>query len=370
MVPRCERIRHQDLRRVWVVGLFACVCNSSSAMAQAVPPSTPQAVYERGQAYWNLSTQAFNELRKTAPGSAYTFALLGEERAKKGHNAAALEAFTEATGRMPELRGVHSAMADVYAASGQPAQASEAEAAEQKLGPPDCRIEKLECDFSAGRFDDVVATATKLKDKPESLYWLALAYQQLAIQSFGQLSNLPESSELHKMKAQLLRQERKYRESVDEWRAALKLSPGDRNLQSELADALFLNGDYEGILPELKQLLKAQPDSANLNFFVGDSLLETQRAEEATPYLETALRLDPKLLPAQVALGLAYVHLREPQKAIPHLKAGLELDQTGRLYYLLAREYQATGQPALAKEMMDKYQQLQKAAAATGAPAR
>ena len=252
---------------------------------------------------------------------------------------------------------------------GSPAQASEARAAEQKLGPPDCRIEKLQCDFSAGRFDEVVATATKLKDKPEGLYWLARAYQQLAIQSFGKLSNLSESSELHKVKAQLLRQERKYRESVDEWRAALKLSPDDRSLQSELAAALFLNQDYEGILPELKQLLAAQPDSANLNFFVGDSLLETQQAEEAIPYLETALRLDPKLLPAEVALGLAYVHLREPRKAIPHLKAGLKLDQTGRLYYLLARGYRATGQPELAKEMMDKYQQIQKAVSA-GAPAR
>ncbi|MBV8867464.1 MAG: tetratricopeptide repeat protein [Acidobacteriaceae bacterium] len=338
-------------------------------MAQAVPPSTPQAVYERGQAYWNSSLQAFSQLQKTAPGSAYAFALLGEERAKKGHYTAAVEAFTEAAARMPELRGVHSAMADVYLASGQPAKASEAEAAEQKLGPPDCRIEKTQCDFSAGRFDDVVQAA-KLKGKPESLYWLARAYQQLAIQSFGQLSNLPESSELHKVKAQLLRQEHKYRESIEEWRAALKLSPGDPSLQSELAASLFLNQDYEGILPELQQLLKAQPDSANLNFFVGDSLLETQQAEQAVPYLETALRLDPKLLPAEVALGLAYVHLREPQKAIPHLKAGLELDQTGRLYYLLARAYRATGQPELAKEMMDKYQQLQRAVAPSGGSAR
>jgi tetratricopeptide (TPR) repeat protein len=76
------------------------------------------------------------------------------------------------------------------------------------------------------------------------------------------------------VKAQLLRQEHKYSESIDEWRAALKLAPTDRSIQRELATALFLSEDYRCILPELQQLLKAQPDSANLNFFVGDSLLE------------------------------------------------------------------------------------------------
>ncbi|MBV9295375.1 MAG: hypothetical protein JOY62_13705 [Acidobacteriaceae bacterium] len=51
------------------------------------------------------------------------------------------------------------------------------------------------------------------------------------------------------------------------------------------------------------------------------------------------------------------------QKAIPHLEAGLPLDQNGRLYYLLARAYRKTGQSELAKDMMEKYRQIQKAGA-------
>jgi predicted Zn-dependent protease len=345
------------------VFLIAAISGVLSIEAQ----TTPQAVYERAQRYWNLSVVAFKELQRTAPQSAYAFALLGEEKAKKGQNSAATDAFNEAARRMPELRGVHSELANVYAASGYPAQASEAEAAEQKLGAPDCRVERLQCDFSAGRFEDVIETA-KLKDKPESLYWLARAYRALALQAFDELNNLPESSELHKVKAQVLREERRYRESIEEWRAALKLAPGDHKLEGELATTLFLNQDYRTILPELLQLLKAQPDSANLNFFVGDSLLETEQAEKAVPYLETALRLDPKLLPAHMALGLSYSHIGDEQKAIPHLKAGLELDKTGRLYYLLARAYRKTGQPELAKAMLDKYRQLQKTSVEGPAP--
>ncbi|MBV9679895.1 MAG: tetratricopeptide repeat protein, partial [Acidobacteriaceae bacterium] len=110
---------------------------------------------------------------------------------------------------------------------------------------------------------------------------------------------------------------------------------------------------------------KKEPNSANLNFFVGDSLLETEGIEQAVPYLETALKLDPKLIPAHASLGLCYARLGKQKQAIPHLQAALALDKDGSLHYQLARAYQATGQPALAKVMIEKYQQLRKPAAAT-----
>ena len=166
------------------------------------------------------------------------------------------------------------------------------------------------------------------------------------------------SVEDHVQNARALQQQGKYRASVDEWRAALKLAPGDRHLQHQLAIALFLTQDYNGILPQLREFLKADPRSANLNFFVGDCLLETAQINDAVSYLETALHLDPKMLPAHVALGICYVHLDEPKKAIPHLKMGLKLDKDGSLYYQLARAYRATGQPELAKQAMAEYQAL------------
>ncbi len=342
--------------------LIAFVCGSLTLIAQTLLQSTPRDIYERGQHDWNLSLQAFNELQKTAPESAYALALVGEERTEKRQYSAALETLNEAIRRKPGLRGMHSAIANIDVAQGKSAEAYDAEAAEQKLGPPDCTIEKLQCEFSAGRFDEVVKAA-KRKQGAESLYWLARAYRELALQSFAELNNLPESAELHRSKAQLLRDQRRYRESVDEWRAAVKLSPADRNLRRELATALFFTEDYSAILPELQQLLGAEAGSPNLNFFVGDSLFETGQNEAALPYLETAVRLDPKLLPAHVSLGLCYIRLGNPQKAIPHLKAGLDLDQNGRLHYVLARAYLKTGQPELAKAMMDKYQQIQKTSA-------
>ena len=347
------------------VRILALAWASVLGAAQSVQPGTPDAVYARGQEYWKLSLQAFRELRETAPESAYAFALLGEERAEKGQKTAAIDAYSEAVKRMPELRGVHAALAVLYGEEGQPEQAAEARAAEEKLSVPDCAREKLYCDFAAGQLEALVAAAN-LSDTPENLYWRARGCRALAIQTFARLDELAESSELHKVKALVLRQERKYEESVREWRGALRLSPGDRNFESELATTLFETEKYGAILPELRELLQAQPQSANLNFFVGDSLLETQQFQEAVPYLETALRLDAKLVPAHVALGLAYSHLGEAKRAIPHLEAGLKLDETGRLYYLLARAYRETGQPELAKAMLEKYRELQKGSSGGG----
>ena len=193
---------------------------------------------------------------------------------------------------------------------------------------------------------------------PEGFYWLSRAYNELAEQSFAELGKLPESPELHRVKAQILHDHGQFREAVEEWRTVLKFWPQDRDAQHQLATALYLSRDAKGVLPELQQFLKAEPDSANLNFFVGDSLLETEQIEPAVPYLEKAVRLDPKLLPAHASLGLCYGRLGQAQKAIPHLKAALDLDKDGSLHYQLARAYQATGQPALAKTMMEEYQRL------------
>jgi tetratricopeptide (TPR) repeat protein len=345
-------------RAISTIASLAVFCGSLMLGAQ----NTPQALYARGQHYGELSVQAFNELLKTAPESAYVLALLGEVKSKEHQYTAALYAYGEAAKRMPGLRGVHSGGAEIYRVQGKDAEASAEQAAEEKLGPPNCAIEKLQCDFSAGRFDDVVKTA-KLKRNPENLYWLTRAYNELSLQSFAELGNLPESAELHQVKAQILRDQGQFRDSAEEWRSVLKLAPGDRNAQHELATSLYMMQDFKATLPELQQFLKAEPDSANLNFFVGDGMLQMEQVEQAIPFLETALKLDPKVLPAHASLGLCYGRLGKAQEAIPHLKAALELDKDGSLHYQLARAYQATGQPALAKGMMEKYQQLRKQAA-------
>src|SRR5437764_13638911 len=131
--------------------VFVFLCAALTVL-HAQPSTDPKTWYNRGRQYSELSVQAFDQLLKTAPESGYVLALLGDVKAKEHQYTAALYAYNEAAKRTPRLRGVHSSIADVYVALGKPDEAGAAETAEQKLGPPDCATEKLQCEFTARRF--------------------------------------------------------------------------------------------------------------------------------------------------------------------------------------------------------------------------
>jgi predicted Zn-dependent protease len=107
-----------------------------------------------------------------------------------------------------------------------------------------------------------------------------------------------------------------------------------------------------------------------LNYLTGDTLLDLQRAEEAIPLLTRAVRLDPKLLAAQKSLARADLAIGKAMEAIPHLRAALVTDKDGSLHYQLAKAYQATDQPQLAKNMLAQYQKIQQSAAAESEASR
>ncbi len=229
---------------------------------------------------------------------------------------------------------------------------------QDKLERPSCPAVPLQCEFLQGHFQAILQATSNLHD-PQSLLIRSEAAKQLAIESYSKLRRLPESAELHRFQAQIDRSNGKYKESSEELRRALQMSPRDKSIQVELGGSLFLQEDYQAILPELQRLLAVNPGSAKLSFFVGHGLLETQQIAESIPYLEKALRLDSRLMPAEVSLGLSLARLGRFAEAIPHLKAALPMDRDGALYYQLSRAYQATGEPELAQRMMAEYQKRQ-----------
>jgi tetratricopeptide (TPR) repeat protein len=199
---------------------------------------------------------------------------------------------------------------------------------------------------------------------PEFLYWRSRACNELALQAFTRLGELPPSPELHELKAHIYFGQKKYSEAASEWKAALELSPGDAQIQQQLGLSLKFAQDYSQALPLFQKLLQEQPRSAELNYLTGDTLLDLQRADEAIPLLRRALALDPKLAPAHKSLARADLAAGKAAEAIPHLKAALATDTDGSLHYQLARAYQTTGQAELAQRMLTQYQRMQKAAAA------
>jgi tetratricopeptide (TPR) repeat protein len=317
----------------------------------------PRAWFGLGRAYEALAERAFDLLEETAFESAYWFALIAESRVVQQQYSSAFFFYRKALELKPDLRGIHVAISRIYRQTGNPEWADREEQKEIELGLPDCERERFVCRYLEGRFEDLLAEASK-DDEPESLYWRIQAANGLVLQAFSRLTELPPSVEVHGLKAEIHRNQGRHWESVREWRAALELDPGNPELRRELALSLYLNRDYDGSRKIVDELLERSPDSPMLNFLAGDCLLNQQRVEDAVPFLEKAANLDPDYLGARSALGRAYVHVGDSDKAIPHLRAALPTDDDGSLHFQLARAYQRAGERDLAQEMMRRYQEI------------
>lgn len=321
--------------------------------------SDPRAWYGLGKAWEALAARSFDRLNKTAPDSAYVAILLADTRVQRHQYRSAFFFYQEAQRRLPDVRGVHAGLAQVYRDTEHADWAEQEIKKEASLAAPDCASKAFECAYLDKRYSEAAKTATA-KATPEALYWATKAYNALAVQAFDRLGQLPESVQIHAIKAQILSDHKQSLEAANEWRAAIKLAPDDPALKRELAAALFAAKDYQGTIPLAEEQLVSDPKSQELNYFLGASLFRTEQPEKALPYLKNAVDGTSTVLPAEAALGLTLVALGQNAEAVPHLKKALDLDDDGSLHYSLARAYRATGETQPATEAMQQYQKIQR----------
>jgi predicted Zn-dependent protease len=319
----------------------------------------PRAWYGLGKAYESLATRTLDLLNKNAPESPYVAILLADTRLQRRQYRSAFFFYREAQNKLPDLPGVHAGLALVYRNTDHADWADAEQRREQTLPAPDCKTKASECAFLSGRFVEAVTDA-RPGASPATLFWATKAYNQLAVQAFDRLSQLPESVQIHAFKAQILRDHKQSLEAANEWRAALKLAPGDVKVKSELAAALFDAKDYRGVVPLVEEELAQEPSAPELNYLLGASLFRTEQAEKALPYLQLAVQGHPEILAADGALGLTLASLNRNADAIPYLKKALALDDDGSVHYSLARAYRAAGETQLAAETMQQYRKIQK----------
>ena len=350
------------------LGRPAEAANQYRKLAELNPESSV-AWYGLGRTYESLSVRAFDELQKSAPESAYWLALVADARLREQQLSSAYYLYRRALEKAPAMRGLHAAVAETYRQTEHPDWASIEEQKEISLPQPDCRTQRFECEFREGQYSMLVAS-TKGANTAESRYWRSRAYNELALQAFTRLGQLPPSLEQHELRAHIYTGQKKYAEAVEELKGALKLSPTDRQIQKQLAISLKFSQDYDGALAVLQNLLEGQPASAELNYLVGETLVDLQQAEEAIPLLKRALAHNPKLLAAHKALARAFLAAGAPAEAIPHLQAALATDEDGSLHYQLASAYRASGQPALSKQALLEYEKLQRSAVAASESAK
>jgi tetratricopeptide (TPR) repeat protein len=319
----------------------------------------PATWYALGQTHEARARLAFDELRQLAPGSPYESFITADVLASEEKYDEAVEHYRMAIAKLPRLRAdALERIAEIYEQAGRRAQAAEERRTLESLPAPDCVRDKTACAFHAGRYVEAIAALRARRDA-EASYWRVRAHNELALEAFSRLDQLPASPQSHEFRARLYRSQGRHIDSIDELQRARTLAPEDRRIQRELATSFYLSRDYESAERLLEALIREEP-SAELQFLYGDTLLQAQKPEKAIPLLEAAVRADPAVVTARASLARAYLQVGRQADAIPHLKAALAIDEDGSLHYQLARAYQATGQAELAKQMMAKYAVLQK----------
>ncbi len=323
-----------------------------------VNSSSPEVWYRLGLCYQELSQESFDALQKTAPGSSYWLALVADSRAKAMQLSSAFYLYRQAIAKNPKLRGVHAALAAVYEKTGHADWAKTEQQREAQLGKPNCAVEKHVCAFRAGRYQELAGLAGRT---PEIYYWETRAYRKLAIEALGHLGQLPPSPQLHELLAKIHTEERQFPGAVEEWQKAYQLSGKNVDVGKQLVIALFQVQNFTEARHLLEGMLQQRPKSAELNYLFGFTLLSLKQAKEAARYLQISLQLDPTSLVAHSSLAQAYLAMGESKQALPHLKAALPIDNDGSIHYQLARAYQSSGQPELARTMLQQYQKIHNA---------
>jgi tetratricopeptide (TPR) repeat protein len=299
-----------------------------------------------------MSSDAYNALVQTAPGSSFRLALGALSEADKGDRTKVVALYNQALSAQPPAPWLNAEL-DAFqgAASSQPRNAD----AVSDAGHPLARL------FHGGDLEGVVAQTAAAKT-PEALYWRARACSELARASLTRIAALPPSAEAHELAGLALRQVGRWEDSLAEFREAATLAPNDDRLRAELAKAQWLSRHYEEAAKLLEQIVAKSPDRAEGEFELGDSLFNLGQPELALRHLRRATALSPDAFAIQAMLGRVLLQTGDSQEAAPVLERAAKHDLDGSIHFQLATAYRNLGRADLARQAVARQKEIEEAA--------
>jgi predicted Zn-dependent protease len=356
---------HEMLARVYIgLSNYAHAAAQYRALAR-LQPDSPRTWYGLARSYQAQSERALESLQTEAPDSPLLDLLVADVAVTQDKFAAALAIYRRVMASSPPVGGLHEAVADLYERSGHSDWAAIERAKAPKRPVGTCKARAAECHFLAGRYLESLEVALA-STTAVGRYWTIRAANQLATEAVVRLGSLPESVELHLVRAETAQSRRQNPQAVRELRAALALNPGDPVLESALAEALLHAHDLDEAIPLLERLTRKSPSDPSLLLMLGEALLGRQEIDRAIPVLERAAAAPQTLPRARASLGRAYAQTGRFADALPHLETAATDDPDGEILLQLARAYQALQRPGDAQKAMAQYRLRQEYDAAAG----
>src|SRR5207248_3874813 len=113
--------------------------------------------------------------------------LFARSLVERGRIYSAFRLYRQALAKSPGLRGIHAGVAEVYRRTNHPDWAQVEEEREKNLPVPQCAPPTLECDFVAGRYQNILER-TNGDHTAEALYWQSQAWSRLCEQCFERIA--------------------------------------------------------------------------------------------------------------------------------------------------------------------------------------
>ncbi|HET9804002.1 MAG TPA: tetratricopeptide repeat protein [Candidatus Acidoferrum sp.] len=148
------------------------------------------------------------------------------------------------------------------------------------------------------------------------------------------IENNPDDFEAHYNLAAMLQARGETAQSIDHYRRALSLKPGDATVENALGSAYFAAQDLPHAIEHLSASVNARADYFDSQYNLGLAFANAGQFPQAVEHLRAAVALHPGDADAEANLGAAYAAGGATQRAIAHLRRALELNPN----HALARE--------------------------------
>jgi len=239
---------------------------------------------------------------------------------------------------------------------------------ESKHSPSPTQIAKLaEIEFQLGHFEKAQDAAMRAANggPPGSLtsewgtYWLIRSAEALSLAAFEKAAAInPNAPRVRQLLAQNYADHLQWGKAIEEYQAALRLSPHLVGLHFGLGTVYWQAGDWKEAQVQLQQTLQISPESTVAAYELGDTDVNLHQWKEALPYLRKAVADPETSRQARIDIAKVESELGRYQEALAELKVLANDDQDGQIHFRMGLLYRKMGETEKASQAFAESQRL------------
>lgn len=115
-------------------------------------------------------------------------------------------------------------------------------------------------------------------------------------------------------------------EAIEEYKKAIRVSPSNARLRSNLGSAYRIRKIYDEAIQQYKKAIAIDPEYSMAHYYLGHVYMDKKMYDEAIQQFKAVIAIDPKNLAAHLWLGLLYQEKNLYDQAIQKFKEALILN--------------------------------------------